>query len=179
MPMDEDEEVELDYSVGSGSGSRIDKKYDSSAPMEHDGRAPTETTFWPHEAPSTKKDHYQDLRDKNDEKGELPQRTRRMANRRRDAAVFSNQLGLTSYQRNRVLYTIDQLHGDEDDDEEGELNQLGPYSVEAAILSVITLVVNVDGRAIRREDEFEQLRDNLNIEKDAIKHIRQELRAEV
>ncbi|QGA82765.1 hypothetical protein [Halomicrobium sp. LC1Hm] len=133
-----EEGTRIDYSASSGAGAAHTRGWDAEAPREDDGRNETVTKFNPEEASTSKEAHFQRLRKRQDGDEDLDGTTRRAADRRRDVATWCSQLECTEYQSRRVVYLLDQL----------DVQSLGPYSAEHAILGLIVLVTGDDGRSL-------------------------------
>lgn len=132
---------------GSGlGGTAWDHEIDENAPQEHDGRASTRTGFDPRESDDPRKwrrlGAYQDgvWNPDRDQQNNA-------ADQRRFVSMFSSQLGLSNYQKERCLKISADLN----------FAHMAHYPTETVVLSIISLVANEDGRWIRDEHQFHVL----------------------
>jgi hypothetical protein len=158
----------LDYSPSSGSTG---VPHHEAGPTEHDGRAKTNTTFNPSEAPEDYDDwerraSIQDGQYANDNNIE-----KRKANRRRDLATFADGV-LTSQEEEYAECLLNYLHENGDDDWQ-------PINDESFILAIMTRAANREDRLIRQEEEFKELIDTLNVERKSIRTERENIREQL
>jgi len=159
----------LDYSPSSGSTGVPHRE---AGPTEHDGRAKTNTTFNPSEAPEDYDDwerraSIQDGQYANDNNIE-----KRKANRRRDLATWAERVKLTSWQEKHAEKLLNYLHENGDDDWQ-------PIKDESFILAIMTRAANREDRLIRQEEEFKELIDTLNVERKSIRTERENIREQL
>lgn len=146
------EHTDMSYTFmldGSGlGGTAWDHEIDMNAPQEHDGRARTRTGFDERESDDPRKwkrlSAWQEGRW--GDESHYPDQGREV-DQRRFLSMFSSGLDLTTYQRGRVAAVIAELN----------FGHMAHYSTETIILSIISLVVNEDGRWIRDEEHFKRL----------------------
>lgn len=134
--------------------------YDVEAPVEHDGRAETRTTFIPSDADDVRK--FQTLRE---EQEQCSGSESRNTDQKRRVGAWASALLLTDYQRERVRHHLDEIN----------INEHG-RDVETVGLALITLVTNEDDRALRRETEFHDIRDTLEVTTSNLNTARNSLR---
>ena len=162
-------EEELDHTESSCS---VGAREPEDAPTEHDGRAKTNTTFNPCEAPEDYHDwerqaSIQDGQYANDNNIE-----KRKANRRRDLATWAERVKLTSWQEKHAEKLLNYLHENGDDDWQ-------PINDESFILAIMTRAANKEDRLIRQEDEFKELIDTLNVQRKSIRTERENIREQL
>lgn len=187
----------IDYSVGNGANDETEDYSDSTAVVENDGRSKTRTGFDARDAGNSREvvrdgetlDYWNWLNQLNDGRkaSDIESRKRR-ANAKRDALTFASQLGMTSFQKERISHIIQRLD---------TLHTEGGAPVEATVLALISLVANEDDWRIRREplttveyeDEdgtwkkdvplFVKIQHDVGVSPQMIRRLRKKLRSEL
>jgi len=164
----------LDRSPSSGPVGSEEKSYDHSAPTSHDNRAKTRTTFFANEAsndvddvhPAEMKVDYDYLAKLNDGLHDNERKSRkRKAEKKRDLEIFADRAKLTPVQTQDVFYLVESI------------DDLGSFhSEEVFLLAAITMVANIHGRRIRKEYDYDDLRESCNVNRKTIRKARQKIR---
>jgi hypothetical protein len=147
---------------GSAAASRIDEVIDEEAIVEHDGRADTETFFYPSDASDANEEQYQRLIRIQEGKWSGMKNAQRRADRQRTIGNFCGHLELPSSAQQRV----------EAAEADIDMSTLGPYRSEHAILAIISLVANQYDRFIRDEDAFRELLRDVDLSLDRLRSLR-------
>jgi len=152
----------IDYSEGSGGKSNTD--YDVDTPTEHDDRSKTKTKFNPSEAPPESREQYtrlaklQDGYRSNDNGGYHTDVLK-------DAQTWCNHVGATDHQTHRVLHICSEI----------PIDEYG-HDIESVVTAIISLVLNEDERFVQREDDFQDLRDSLDVSSKQFRSARNNVR---
>jgi len=165
----------LDYSPSSGS---IVVPYHQDGPTEHDGRSQTHTTFYPSQAsnqPHRDWESMSNLQDGQYAGGQSDMRGRH-ADQERDLDIFMEEVNLRPQEKFYAKNLLAKLHRIERDrDGNGSFYTNG----EALLLAVLTFAANNNDRRLRPVDEYQDLRESLNVEKKSVrterKHIREQI----
>lgn len=148
--------------AGSLAGSDYDQEIDEQAPQDHDGRAETRTGFNPREAPSGERDKWRRLNTINDGWPRDSESQNTAAEQRRWAQTFSEALGMTPFQKERVEYVVEGLN----------MGHMAHYSSTMVVLAIVSLVANEDDRWIRDEEGFRDMMEDVGVTMHEIKRIR-------
>jgi len=150
----------LDTGSGMGSGGYFDDREDEKAVIENDGRSENDTFFYGEDAdfadpvakdgPNSHMPRGERLAKYNDgwriNDGQRAPRNRK-ADRKRFIWMICSQLEVDATQRARIEHVVENI----------PLGEMGWYSSEKVILSVLSMVANEHGRWIRDEDGFRQI----------------------
>lgn len=136
---------------GSGTNTKWEDTWDETASPTNDGRSQTRTTFYGKGSilrSDGSRVAYSDLSKLNDGLYARERQTQNSwANRMRLIDIFCSYLGCGRDVNERTKYLSEGV----------EFQELGPYSTDIALLSLISIVANNRGRWIRDEDGFRQL----------------------
>lgn len=164
-----DEHLLLDYE-SEQQGSVPDRE----VPTEHDGRGDARTDIYPrHENEGILRsdgsrvsyDHLSKINDgewTSERKGDNHE-----ANKLRDMGLVCSQLELVASSRDRSLYLIDQI-------DITELHRKA--TVEGVVLAIATLVGNEQGRQVRQEDVYTELREFFDVSASRVNTLRERIR---
>jgi len=168
------DEEPLDFSPSSGS---VGVPTHPDGPVEHDGRASTNTTFRPHEGASDSPQDWYSMAEVQDGKyaGGQSDMRKNHADQRRELATFCSHIDLTIPERQYAEHLLRRCHRyerDRDEDEDGSFYSRG----ETLVLAVLTFAANHFERRIRGNDSYEKIRSDCNVDRKAVRSERESIR---
>jgi hypothetical protein len=156
---------DYDAEIDDGVGQRPDVEKEVGPPDASRGR----TDFDISEAPSSERDRWKRLRKLNAGWREQDRATQlHEAGIERDLGAIATALDCSQRQKRRAGWLIDHVSIEDD------LSRHA--SVEAAIVAALTLAANEDRRRIRGEDMFDDVCEDLDVDRDEVRRLRQRIR---
>lgn len=162
-----DDRTELDYSPASGGPGASEHNYDAEAPLDHDGRSQTQTTFYGWEVDHPEID-YERLAKLNDGKfaNDIKDQ-RRHTERLQDLQIVAEELRCSD----RVIERARQMLDNVDDVRQFQ-------SDEVVVVTVLTLAANEHGTRLRDRERFDEMCKMLGITRSRVRKAREQWRQE-